>query len=996
MADRLQIADNKGPVNSGPLSGDINRLADAIAVCDRLCLLSARTVVECAVPIPELSKSLQSTQKENNGTAREEEVPRGGEAPAKEPKCFFIPRITRDLSRIGDEERQEPGPPDTRDQHLTTSAQCIAALQALLPTIRRFRLGAHESTGLTFYPIERRVLRVFEPERQHHKIRSTIIDGLHALVGEPAAFDNVEQASRSGEALTSNPAPAASDNLRSPAVWPSLVSSAFKNLHPFTCAQVLRAVAPSGGIYKEVWWQSLFIVLWFLHRRTGSLSGYPNTQATNAPGTAFLTSKCVDALEMVLKVFARRGDRFRKLADRMEQLNEVEQRKCDLEAVQLETELMSAAIFGEGYKHEKSNLIPEIRSLINELRLDTTIPGFYSSWLEDVPAGPPYQPHEAVHLAQGFLAQGFVDAAKACSTLLQPVTDQNIVMPLQLQAKVRHIDRALRDLIKSFPDRPTDEHKICVDDQLLPDWICSTAHWSATKRALQPTTSDGTDRDDAIRELELLARHWHRHRNACDGASRTIKAFLLYLNQILETFRTIQARFPNDVNTSNIDEFIATLRRTANRLSNLRQQWAKDMEIGVRWAEILMHRHIAYAESGAHSYFDPNELAHAVQVVCRSERIVSLEVILKALDIVCAAQRPDGGWNSEQPFHWSGTGSSSSPLSVETASAIVSTVTALMRSPDRFGVSIDEISTRLGGVYRALDCFFRWVSGSMQFFSSPAIVHKSKPGAEHHGNRDREEEADAPLYGWCSDRLYEPGRIDSWVTANVIAYLLDFRRLQQERINARLRSEFLTHAPTELITLLDIDSTDLDKTDDKSIITQLLEQLRHHRTLELVEGPWLSVPPPLYPPVSLWSAIFYGPPGTSKTFLTKGIAAYLGWPIVSLSPADFLTRGDQNIEARAQEIFTALSHGSRIVYVFDEIDELIRDRRQITGQQEERSVFSFLTPSFLTKLQDLREAAKRNEFIFIFTAVRSISEQIQLVSYLRSNAFGAVEGKCLI
>jgi SpoVK/Ycf46/Vps4 family AAA+-type ATPase len=117
------------------------------------------------------------------------------------------------------------------------------------------------------------------------------------------------------------------------------------------------------------------------------------------------------------------------------------------------------------------------------------------------------------------------------------------------------------------------------------------------------------------------------------------------------------------------------------------------------------------------------------------------------------------------------------------------------------------------------------------------------------------------------------------------------------------------------------------------------------------------------PKISLWSAILYGPPGTSKTTLAKAIAAELGWPLISLSPADFLARGDQGIEARSQEIFDVLTAGSRIVYFFDEIDELIRDRKDASAGG--RSVFSFLTPSFLTKLQDFRDEAKKNEFIFI-------------------------------
>ena len=109
--------------------------------------------------------------------------------------------------------------------------------------------------------------------------------------------------------------------------------------------------------------------------------------------------------------------------------------------------------------------------------------------------------------------------------------------------------------------------------------------------------------------------------------------------------------------------------------------------------------------------------------------------------------------------------------------------------------------------------------------------------------------------------------------------------------------------------------------------------------------------------------MFFGPPGTSKTYMAKAIAGELGWPLLSLSPSDFLARGVDNIEARAADIFSALRAGSKMVYFFDEIDEMIRERNQ-TGS-EQRSAFSFLTPSFLTKLQDLRDAAKNNEFIFI-------------------------------
>jgi hypothetical protein len=302
-------------------------------------------------------------------------------------------------------------------------------------------------------------------------------------------------------------------------------------------------------------------------------------------------------------------------------------------------------------------------------------------------------------------------------------------------------------------------------------------------------------------------------------------------------------------------------------------------------------------------------------------------------------------------------------------------------------VSLEDCSATLHVVYLSLDRFFQWLSASLQSFKSPTPfdIHSSC-SAQSDSLEDaaavapgRNSPVDPPLYGWCSDRVFEDGRIHSWVTAAAIEFLVEFRRLAQERINSQLRANFLSYHPEELKTLTDVDPTDLanlanvgpttpdNAADDvlgenAPVILQLLHLLRDHKLLELKEGPWLPTAPQ-QPKISLWSSIFYGPPGTSKTFLANAIAGELKWPLISLSPSDFLTKGATNIEARASEIFTALSSGSRLVYFFDEIDELIRDRRR--AEVEQTNAFSFLTPSFLTKLQDFRKDAKDNEFIFI-------------------------------
>jgi SpoVK/Ycf46/Vps4 family AAA+-type ATPase len=112
------------------------------------------------------------------------------------------------------------------------------------------------------------------------------------------------------------------------------------------------------------------------------------------------------------------------------------------------------------------------------------------------------------------------------------------------------------------------------------------------------------------------------------------------------------------------------------------------------------------------------------------------------------------------------------------------------------------------------------------------------------------------------------------------------------------------------------------------------------------------------------SLLLYGPPGTAKTMMAKALAAELGWPLVILTPSDFLAAGEGAIEARARNVFDAIAKGSRIVYLFDEVDELFLGRHLQTPGKD-RSIFTFLTPSFLTKLQDLHDSASQRLFLFV-------------------------------
>jgi hypothetical protein len=106
------------------------------------------------------------------------------------------------------------------------------------------------------------------------------------------------------------------------------------------------------------------------------------------------------------------------------------------------------------------------------------------------------------------------------------------------------------------------------------------------------------------------------------------------------------------------------------------------------------------------------------------------------------------------------------------------------------------------------------------------------------------------------------------------------------------------------------------------------------------------------------SALLFGPPGTSKTSFARAIAGQLKWPLIIVTPSDFLSSGLEQIYVRATEIFDDLMDLSGVVVLFDEMDALAQTRvnpaLDVTRQ--------LLTTSMLPKLADLYE---RGQVVFL-------------------------------
>jgi len=106
------------------------------------------------------------------------------------------------------------------------------------------------------------------------------------------------------------------------------------------------------------------------------------------------------------------------------------------------------------------------------------------------------------------------------------------------------------------------------------------------------------------------------------------------------------------------------------------------------------------------------------------------------------------------------------------------------------------------------------------------------------------------------------------------------------------------------------------------------------------------------------SAIFFGPPGTSKTELSKKIADFLGWPLLTIDPSHLLRRGMEGIQGEANTTFRILEETEGVVVLFDEFDELVRERGSLGSQPFSR----LLTTAMLPKLTSIH---KRASLVFI-------------------------------
>ena len=235
--------------------------------------------------------------------------------------------------------------------------------------------------------------------------------------------------------------------------------------------------------------------------------------------------------------------------------------------------------------------------------------------------------------------------------------------------------------------------------------------------------------------------------------------------------------------------------------------------------------------------------------------------------------------------------------------------------------------------------------------------------------------------GWCSGHRTNVTTPESWATASVFSYTQGLRRL----IGIWCRDEALSSLNTlhgrrsREAAAKELASRGKTWGSNKIPVSEQLwamfiNPVRMHECADTLE--------PDSQPIEnehARSAILFGPPGTSKTTLVRSVADVIGWKYVEIHASHFVREGLGEVQKTADDIFRRLSELDHAVVLFDEIDELVRERNM------EKDAFGrFLTTSMLPKLALLWDARK----ILYFVATNHINYFDSAI--IRSHRFDAL------
>lgn len=343
--------------------------------------------------------------------------------------------------------------------------------------------------------------------------------------------------------------------------------------------------------------------------------------------------------------------------------------------------------------------------------------------------------------------------------------------------------------------------------------------------------------------------------------------------------------------------------------------------------------------------FDAAELVFALEGLLLLKPLsISRALLDRLFHVITESQNRNPYWRPVKPIVATPQGRVLFPLSVETASSLLRCC------------SLIEDSHNDPFFSQNVDLFRRYSEWLRSRISSGTAKHPILNG-KHKA---------IPFFGWHSEHVHIHPGIHLWETANVLLYFHYYSLMLEKHIAEK--SLEAAHLNEEY------------PWTKKPRFSHIKYWTEERKTIEPISGtfdkklqPYLFAKRHIISPRTpnkhqkqfqdemAFSIVLYGPPGTGKTLFAEELCKSLTWPLVTVSPTDFILGGESEVEARAKIIFEVLEDQFNKVILLDEIDRMIIDRSS-EGYARQGDFFQFMTPSMLTKLRNLR---KKKRIIFI-------------------------------
>jgi hypothetical protein len=350
-----------------------------------------------------------------------------------------------------------------------------------------------------------------------------------------------------------------------------------------------------------------------------------------------------------------------------------------------------------------------------------------------------------------------------------------------------------------------------------------------------------------------------------------------------------------------------------------------------------LHQQISYSEI-RDSAFDVAELVFALEgVLACDPEAVNEAVLERSLDIIRRVQDINPNWRPLRPFRTNPQGGVQAPVSIEVALSLLRVVDLA----DRYRPTTKSFASNRT-VFRR---YTEWLR-------STRVAGKVKDGRM--------------FRGWQSEHAYSTTTMmHLWETSQVLLYLFNYRTLLRRHLaTAALEAGAISVAaprreigePPDVWTRWEKGEPllGLELTSPYRVYANIRRFFVTPHAAAAASGPGAK---------ARYSFLLYGPPGTGKTSVAEKLAASLRWRLLTITTSDFVILGEAQVEARAKAIFDVLQLQTDCVILFDEIDRLLLDRDSI-DYRAQGDFFQLMTPSMLTKLNDLR---RRQRVIFIIS-----------------------------